>query len=273
MTSSPTKTSMRSILASPVITSVASITSIMGLFLTIYYAHWNTQTPELTFSINPAKLEVVSARQTSNLSISFDGEAVEGDITTTQVAVWNHGTAPIRRSDVLRPIVIYTDPKTTILEASIRKSSRDVIGFSLSVEEIQLGRIPVSWEVLEQGDGGLIEIIYAGSPEIDFKAEGAIIGQKEIIRFQNTIGFKSPAEKYEALRTRNKRIRLISLPLAAISIMGSIFTVLKIFKYETQPGIGRRKALVTVAVLLVIMAGLFIGMFVLSRYPIPPPGL
>ena len=71
------------------------------------------------------------------------------------------------------------DPKTTILEASIRKSSRDVIGFSLSLEEIELGRIPVSWEVLEQGDGGLIEVIYAGSPEIDFKAEGAIVGRKK----------------------------------------------------------------------------------------------
>jgi hypothetical protein len=245
----------------------------MGLLLTIYYAHWTTQTPELTFSINPVKLEVVNARQISDLSVTFDGKAVPGDITTAQLAIWNQGNAPIRRSDVLQPIVIYTDPKTPILEASIRKSSRDAIGFSLSLEEIQLGRIPVSWDVLERGDGGLLDVIYAGSPEVDFKAEGAIVGQKEIIRFQNRIGFQSPADEYEVLRTRNKRIRSFSLPLAAISMIGFMFTVIKIFKDKDQLRTYRHKSLVMMAILLVIMAGLFIGMFVLSRYPTPPPGL
>jgi hypothetical protein len=260
-------------MASSLFTSIAGIASILGLLLTIYYAHWNPHEPELTFSINPVKLEVVSAGQTSKLSVSFDGKAVEGDITTTQVAVWNHGNTPIRRTDILQPIVIYTDPRAPILEASVRKTNRDVIDFSLSLDEIQRGRIPISWEVLEQGDGGLIEIIYAGSPEIDFKVEGAIIGQKEIIRYENRIGFQSPADKYEALRTRNKRIRLISLPLASIMLLGCIFTVLKIFKHESKDRMGGRKPLVIMAVLLVIMAGLFVGMFVLSRYPTPPPGL
>lgn len=271
--STPTKTSLLSIFASPLITSVGSIASIIALFLTIYYAEGSAQNPELTFSVNPAKLELVSAGQTSNLSVSFDGQVVQSDITTTQVAIWNHGKAPIRRSDVLQPIVIYTDPRTPILEAFIRKTSRDVIGFSLNSEEIQFGRIHVSWDVLEQGDGGLIEVIYAGSPEVDFKCEGVIVGQKEIISFQNRIGFQSPAEEYEVLRTANKRRRFVSVPFAALSLCGFVFTVLKIFQHESNDRIGGRILLVTLAVLLVILAGLFMAIFALSKYPIPPPGI
>jgi hypothetical protein len=263
----------RSFLTSPAFTSIASFASIISLLLAIYVYYGGKQSPELTFSINPVKLEIVNAKQTSKLSVSFDGKPVNSDITTTQVAIWNRGKTPIRRSDILKPIVIYTDPKTPILEASLRKASRDVINFSLSSDELQQGRVPVSWEVLEQGDGGMIELIYAGSPDIDFKVEGTIIGQNEIIRYENKIGFQSPNEEYEALRTQNKRIRFISLPFAMIMLFGLIVTLLKIVRPPSPPTLGGRKPLIIIAVLLVMIIGIFISLFIISRYPIVPPGL
>lgn len=259
--------------ANPVVKSIAIFAGIIAIPLSIYIYYESIQSPDLTFSVNPVKLEVVSTNQSSNLSISFDGKSIDSDITTTQIAIWNQGKAPIKKADILKPIIISINPNRPILEASIRKTSRDVIQFSLNSDELQQGRMSVSWEVLEHNDGGMIEVIYAGSPDVNFNIEGAVIGQKEVTRYENKIGFQSPNEEFEAFRTRNKRIRFMSLPLAAITILGLIFIVIKIIKLRSQPAQWRGKVLVIIAVLLIIMAGLLIAMFSLSRYPTPPHGL
>ena len=263
----------RALLANQTIFFLSAIVGIASFPLSIYFYYEGRQSPDLTFSTNPVKLEIVSARQTTKLSVSYEGRAVNNDITTTQVAIWNQGKTPIRRSDILKLIVIYTEPETPVLEATLRKTSRDFINFGVRVDELQRGRIPVSWDVLERGDGGMIEVIYAGSPEVKFNVEGAVVGQTEVTRYENKIGFQSPDEEFETLRTSNKGRRLFFLPFAAAMGIGFIFTVLQLFKPESRNKPGGRKTLAVLAVLLLTMTGLSVTIFILSRYPSPPPGL
>jgi hypothetical protein len=253
---------------------ISTVVGIAGFILGIYFYYEGKKSPELTFSVNPVKLEIVSAGQATKLVVSFIGKAVESDITSTQVALWNQGKAPIRRADLLtKSVVIYTDPKTPILEATIIKTSRDIIQLSLSQDELQEGRIPLTWEILEQGDGGVIEIIYAGKPDITFKVDGIIVGQKEISRYGNKIGFQSPNEEYEALRRSHKFARLISLPFALMAAIGLIYFGREIIHPRPHTRPYQRKASYILVVLLLLMIGLLIALFKVSWYPQPPYGL
>jgi hypothetical protein len=253
---------------------VNSLIGIVGILLGCFFYFNGKQYRELTFSVNPVKLEIVSANQASRLSVDFNGKPIKSDITTAQVALWNRGNLPIAGSDILtKQVIISTDPKTPILEASLKKIGRDVTPLFLNLNELQEGRILVNWEMLEKGDGGVVEVIYAGPPDVKFNVEGAIVGQKEIERYNNQIGFRSPYEEYEALRRSNKGAHIISIPFAILAAIGFIFNIREIVKGETYTASYQRVASIILAALLVLMIGLSICMFIFSRYPNPPLGL
>lgn len=83
--------------SNPIVTSIASVASIIALLLSIYFYYESKQSPDLTFSVNPVKLEVISTNQSSKLSISFNGKTIDSDVTTTQIAIWNQGKTPIKK--------------------------------------------------------------------------------------------------------------------------------------------------------------------------------
>jgi hypothetical protein len=134
----------------------------------------------LTFSVNPARTVVVNTKQSSRLSVAFDGEPVRTDLTAVQVAFWNDGNESIRKSNNLKPLVIATENGVPILEATVLKVSRDVSQITLDLSSIRDGRITVNWDILEQNDGAVIQIIYAGSPTVVISAQAVVETQGEV---------------------------------------------------------------------------------------------
>lgn len=138
---------------------VGLILTLVGFPLSIYFYYAAKEYPQLTYYTHPVKATVVRAGEASRLSAIFDNKRVETDITAAQVAIWNQGRRPIRREHMLRPLVIFTENHTPILEATIRKTSRDVAGIALNQDELNKGRVTVHWDILEQNDGGIIQLI------------------------------------------------------------------------------------------------------------------
>ena len=186
MTTQPTKDqpSISSLLSNP---RVATALSILGLVSTLTFGIFAiftyVQTSHkrvLTFSINPARTVVVNTKQSSRLSVAFDGEPVRTDLTAVQVAFWNDGNESIRKSNNLKPLVIATENGVPILEATVLKVSRDVSQITLDLSSIRDGRITVNWDILEQNDGAVIQIIYAGSPTVVISAQAVVETQGEV---------------------------------------------------------------------------------------------
>lgn len=84
---------------------------------------------------------------------------------------------------MLRPLVIQTENSVPILEVKIRKMTRDVVGLRLDESQCKQGQLSVSWDILEKNDGGIVQIIYAGSPDINITAQATLEGQKNIIDY------------------------------------------------------------------------------------------
>jgi hypothetical protein len=109
---------------------------------------------------------MVTRGDASGLTILYNNTAVVGDITAVHIAIWNRGREAIRPMHVLRPLVIETENHAPILESKILKTTRDVIELKLDESKCQQGQLSVSWDIFETNDGGIVQIIYAGSPDI-----------------------------------------------------------------------------------------------------------
>jgi hypothetical protein len=158
---------------------VASILGfIIGIPLTIYLYRRGNKKRELMYKVHPVRTQIVRAGATSRLSVLHDGQEIKGDITAIHLDIWNRGRESIRQTDMLRPLVIETANRTPILEASVQRVTRDVIELGLDESQCNQGRLGVSWKILEEGDGGIVQIMYAGPSDLQITAHAIPEGQQ-----------------------------------------------------------------------------------------------
>lgn len=186
---------------------IGSIASLISIPLAVYFYLQTKEYPQLTYYVNPAKAVVVKAGQASRLTTSYDNKIITTDITAAQLQIWNSGTKPIKKDGVLKPVVIYTENNVPILEATIRKSGREVSQLALNIDELQQGRVTILWNILERNDGGVIQLIYAGNTNEQFKFDGVMEGQSQVEQYD-------PAKwNYKDWSTAFIVIGILSLPL------------------------------------------------------------
>jgi len=75
-----------------------------------------------------------------------------------------------------------------------------VTQLSLNTDELQRGRVTINWAILEQNDGGFVQLIYAGNQQVRIQVEGVVEGQTTLKSVEFTGTIKSPAEQYESER-------------------------------------------------------------------------
>src|SRR5690242_9415759 len=146
--------------SNPIVGILGALASIISVPLAIYFFAQTTQFRELVYYVNPAQAIVVKAGEVSKLRVLIGDRELKSDVTTAQIAIWNRGNESLKPENVLVPVVIRTVPSVPILEAKIRTKSRDAIGFVLDESHLEDGIVGLSWKILEQGDGGVIQIVY-----------------------------------------------------------------------------------------------------------------
>jgi hypothetical protein len=151
--------------AKPWVGIVGSVASIFGVLLAVYFYFHTNGFPELVYYVNPARAVVVKQGTASRLTVLFDGRPLNQDLSAAQVALWNRGRQAIRRAAILQPIIIRTEPRVPILEATVRRTSRDVVSLDLDRTRLADGEVSVSWNILEQGDGAVVQVVYAAGPD------------------------------------------------------------------------------------------------------------
>ena len=70
--------------------------------------------------------------------------------------------------------------RSPILEATIRKSNREEVQFKLDDSHYPSGQLPMNWKILEHNDGVIIQVVYIGTENEEFRLIGTIEGQKTI---------------------------------------------------------------------------------------------
>lgn len=161
---------------------IAAWSSIIGLPLAIYFYVQTLASRDLQFYINPARAVVAKADSTSRLTLAIDGTPVDQDLSAVQIQFWNEGKIPIRMDSMLKPLRIKTVGNAPIIEAVVRKRSRDVTGIAIdSSAAAAKGEITLSWTILEKGDGAIVQVIFLGDLSTEISATATVEGQGDLV--------------------------------------------------------------------------------------------
>ena len=263
-------------LNNPWVTAISLFLNFLSLLSGFYFYTASQKARQLAFYVNPNRATVVSATKVSSLRVLFNGAELKGSVTAAQVSIWNRGAEAIRRDAILDPVNITTEPAVPILSATIQKASREAIGFSLATDHLAAGFVPISWKILEKGDGAVVQLIYEGAPSVKISMKGTIEGQSGIYAVQfpgkiqtvsEQIAARNPAPTKRSLEEIGAQSALWIIPI--FFLLGAGFLVEKIFGHAAlQRG-------VHIVFWIVILGTL--GLIVYAAYaaaiqPVPPFG-
>lgn len=192
----PLRDILVSFFGNPVVGALGAIASIVGLVLAVVFYLDAREMPELTYYVHPVRTSVAKAGEATELSIRFKNQPIHGDVSAAQIALWNAGKKPILGSDILTPIEIRTAGAQPILEAKLRRVSRPLVGFEIDSGLLSQGVVRTSWRILENGDGAVIQLIYAGDQTVAMTAGGTVVGQHVLTEQKDRRGFQSAEERY-----------------------------------------------------------------------------
>jgi hypothetical protein len=241
--------------------------SIIGVPLAVYFYLQSVSYPDLVYLVNPVRTVVVKQGTASRLGVTFDGRPLTQDVTASQVAIWNRGRQAIRRAAILQAVTIATEPKAAILEATIRKTTRDVVGFDLDRTRLADGEVSVAWNILEDGDGGVVQLVYASGVDTQIRCRGVIEGQRAVRELSlpwHTI--ESPESQLRSLRW----LRYIFVALALPMLYMFVWTLIN---WQTEIGSlhGRARLVELVVSVAVPVVGLGLILYWLLARGVPTP--
>jgi hypothetical protein len=140
--------------------------------------------------------------------------------------LWNKGSRALLRAEVVNndPIRIVLPEDANALGVGLAKISRPAIGLSASIDES--GRaILVSFDFLDEGDGGVIEVLYQGSAALGPFLAGSIVGVPRGPRKVNTRGYNyDDTGNNEGEESRKSWARTL-VPLALLLVLTVASTV------------------------------------------------
>lgn len=201
-TPKPKKKGFWRIFSHPSVNFISLILAIIGVYLAFHFYYAAKIAPRLVYFTHPVRATVLKAGQASEIKAFYRDKEISSDVTVAQIAIWNQGNAPIRKEQILKPVVVYTEDNSPILEATIRKTTRDVTELNLKTDDLQKGRLTLNWNILEPQDGGVIQIIYAGDSQANLIVEGVIEGQKEVEKSNFIEKIKSPDEQFAEIKNQ-----------------------------------------------------------------------
>lgn len=109
----------------------------------------------------------------AGVKLTYDGEDIgKNGIADAKIYFWNSGTLPILKDDILEPYVISLPVR--ILAHSVSKTSREVVGFSVSHEKSS-NALKLQFTVLEPGDGATLVLAFDGPRNTEIKFTGACL--------------------------------------------------------------------------------------------------
>jgi hypothetical protein len=146
-----------------------------------------------TYYVSPHRARIVDTSLSAPLQVQYKGKDLNSDVTAATVYVWNNGKLPIKAEDVLEPITVQLEEGCQILDSRLLKVSRPVT--KLAIADPVKNTLPVSFNILERGDGAAIQIIYAGKPDTTIVVRGTVVGAEPHILAPDEKTFEAIARK------------------------------------------------------------------------------
>lgn len=251
---------------------LALISILIGGYFSWYFYDKSLQFRRPIFAADLFPQTIYDAKKELRLPLKVtreDGTPLEKSVHSANHKFWNAGNLPIATQDVLTPIrVKVLDEDAELLAVAIAGSTRNVVDCKVTRE----GRdsFVLTFRILEQDDGCLLNFIYSGPQAIKYAVEGDIVGVKKIeARLETMWDLIRQSEQSESIATR-------ALPWAALAIPW-IPTFIFVYLLMRQTRSRRTQRLLSSVVLFSAITWLTVTHFNEQRYvmtsKIPSPAL
>jgi hypothetical protein len=155
------------------------LTTVLGFVLAWYWHAQSVQVKAPLYFVGPERTRIVdtSVSTPRQLQVLYAGKSLSSNVSAVLVYFWNDGKMPIKAADVLDGLTVELDSDSQILDSRLLKVTRPVTKFSTgeSTESVR-NSLPLSFAILEQGDGAVLQIIYMGNPNTSVRLRGTIEG-------------------------------------------------------------------------------------------------
>jgi hypothetical protein len=205
--------------------------TVLGMCLSVFLYVRSLQSREPVFVVSRKRTRIVDRDAIGKAPIQVvrhSGEVINDHISSAVLYFWNAGGLSIRPEHVLEPLVIMLDGEDgEIIDWKVMHTSRPVIGFSMRRDEEQSKRkLCLDFAILEESDGAVIQIIYAGEPSAQFKLTGAIEGVRRVID-------SSFAEK-SAFWGSKSTWQGVAMLISSVAGVGFVLFILLFVKYRSD---------------------------------------
>jgi len=226
-----------------------TVASILGLILApiLYYAADKHR--EIVYQTSASPTTIVRSGQSSGIRVFFGDSQVTSDVSSMQVAIWNTGRESIRSGNVLSKVItLKIDPTAKILDARVKRVTRDLVKFRCQIHSLEY--VSCSWDILEGGDGALLELIFLGNSSM-LTVAGDIEGRVPIRAIIPLDFNKRPADD-------TRLITAFVVPLCALLILGSVMVFAALRDADQKPGSLERRMVrcaLLLALLMILVGG------------------
>jgi hypothetical protein len=149
----------------PLVGLIGTIAGIVGVVVTLIVFFISQRSREICYMVSASPTTIVRAGQSSDLRVHYKDKELTSDVSSIQIVIWNNGKESVKGANILSAVSLQLLPRSAILEARVKKVTRSLVGFEIFNANASSGILGLSWNILESGDGALLEVIYTGTSE------------------------------------------------------------------------------------------------------------
>ncbi|WP_053954663.1 hypothetical protein [Inediibacterium massiliense] len=168
------------------ITGVSIGLAVISIAFSVFAYFDSIKQREPVLFIDERAIEIFSKRMNEELPISIttnDGRELDVPIYMTTIGFGNFGKESIKRSNILRDIIITINkPKDQIIDFSISSQTREIVGAEIEIfdKSAKSTSYKLNFDILEEQDGIELKILFLGDENTEFSVEGVIEGTRNI---------------------------------------------------------------------------------------------
>jgi hypothetical protein len=149
---------------------------LIGLLVSYYFYLKSRERIEPRYVLQHEPLLDSSSGAMAEVSLLFREEAIT-NLNRCLLFIWNSGSRTLLKSAIVDSdqLRVCLPEGSKALGVGVTKNTRQVIGLTASIDESKTV-VPVGFDFLDKGDGGVVEILYQGDPGSKPILAGSIIG-------------------------------------------------------------------------------------------------
>jgi hypothetical protein len=173
---------------------------LLGIGASAYFYLLSVERRSPVIAVESNRTEIIDGESISEMPIKVtrrNGEQITSNLYSARVYFWNDGRQSIGSENVLKPLRIAVGGGNEgIIYHRIVSRSRSITELSTKLDSSQglqiseLGapnHLLLDFRILEENDGGVIQILYTGSKSAEIRLEGVVENSERLGRIQKSV--------------------------------------------------------------------------------------